>query len=136
MKFFVSTLALVTMAASAPTFAKESQNGVTLVGNYACAFTKYSGGETYAYPDFKCKITEKEGVFTLEKLTGSQRIKGKVTLTPAGFEFEGVYFCPWGDCTYDVHGQFETQKAGEFAGTVYNTSDPNDFTDVDLRRVK
>ncbi|BDU39160.1 DUF4893 domain-containing protein [Vibrio nigripulchritudo] len=136
MKLITSMIALTAITTSTFSFADEKSANQDLVGNYACAFTQYSGDETYAYPDFKCKIIEKDGVLTLEKLSGSQRIKGVVTPTATGFEFEGTYFCPWGDCTHDVYGEFQTQKKGEFAGSVHRSTDPSDFTDVDLRRTK
>jgi hypothetical protein len=54
----------------------------------------------------------------LEKKTGSQRLKGNVEITGAGFRFKGTFFCPMGDCTQPVWADFTRDEAGVFRGTL------------------
>ena len=87
-------------------------------GNYACNLTQ----EGYQYPDFACIVfTQADGTRRLEKLSGSQRFQGTVTPTAEGFAFTGEYFCPYGDCTEAVQGEFEQLSSGVYRGTFGET---------------
>jgi hypothetical protein len=79
-----------------------------------------------------CEIRRKDGGFFLEKTQGSQRIKG--TVTPKGedrFDFEGLYFCPFGACDEKVRGSFERQSRDHWVGKL---DDGGYDTVVTLRR--
>src|SRR5207302_644690 len=52
----------------------------------------------------------------LVKLEGSQRFEGEIRRTAHGFRFAGRYFCPWGDCTQQIHGEFVAGPDGVFHG--------------------
>ena len=87
-------------------------------GNYACNL--FQSG--YQYPDFSCVVfTQADGTRRLEKLTGSQRFGGIVTPHADGFAFTGEYFCPYGDCTHAVQGEFEPLSSGVYRGTFGET---------------
>ncbi len=88
-------------------------------GEYKCEFTQ--GG--YKYPAFRCVIRKQmtaagTAKFTLEKLTGSQRIKGTMQPTPDGFHFDGKYFCPYGDCTEATQGDFRRVGRDTYQGSL------------------
>ncbi len=82
-------------------------------GSYACSIEE-SG---YKYPPFACVVSTSGGRTRLEKLGGSQRIRGDVTFTGAGgFRFEGEFYCPWGDCTQAIAGDFHGTNGQDFVG--------------------
>lgn len=66
----------------------EAQNAVPsqLVGDWSCRTYKLGGDlGLVIYPPFKCRITAAEnGSVLLEKLTGSQRVRGLVRLEESG----------------------------------------------------
>ena len=74
-------------------------------GQYSCSIA--DGG--YQYPSFPCVVATRDGKVRLEKVAGSQRIRGDVTMTENGFHFEGEFFCPHGDCTEPVVTEFRRQ---------------------------
>jgi hypothetical protein len=84
-----------------------------LVGSYACSIEE-SG---YRYQAFRCVIREEGGTLRLVKLDGSQRFEGEVRQTAKGLAFAGRFYCPWGDCTQDLHGVFEATGDGGLKGT-------------------
>ena len=87
-------------------------------GNYACNL--FQNG--YQYPDFSCIVlTQANGTRRLEKLTGSQRFGGTVIPNGNGFSFSGEYFCPYGDCTHAVQGEFEQLSSGIYRGSFGET---------------
>lgn len=88
-----------------------------LTGDYYCSIQH----DEYHYPRFPCVVRASDGRLTLEKLGGSQRFRGEVTLRGEGFTFEGEFFCPWGDCTQPLHGVFEPVGAGTFRGRFRNS---------------
>lgn len=102
-----------------------------LVGSYSCTFTQ---GD-YTYDPFRCVIKKDGDKLLLEKLSGSQRIKGGVQITEHGFKFEGIYFCPYGDCTAPANGEFKKISEGKFEGSVY-TDDSTPHTLVSLIKKK
>lgn len=85
----------------------------TVVGNYACAIED-SG---YRYPPFRCVIRDTGGRLELVKLDGSQRFDGEVHETRGGLAFSGRFWCPFGDCTQELHGQFAPDGSGGWKGT-------------------
>ncbi len=99
----------------------------TLLGQYACSFTQ---GD-YSYKPFKCQITQVGNALQLEKTSGSQRIKGSIVQTAEGFDFSGVFFCPWGDCTSAAKGSFQRLGPGRYRGVI-STESGLEPTQVDL----
>lgn len=80
-------------------------------GAYSCTIDRYD--------PFPCRVTtDPDGRQRLEKLGGSQRFSGIVSPTAQGFDFRGTYFCPYGDCTEAVSGQFTAYDDGLFRGTM------------------
>ena len=80
-------------------------------GDYACQIEDY--------PAFHCVVyAAEDGELRLEKLEGSQRFRGRVFRADTGFDFEGTFFCPWGDCTQEVSAQFRPQGDGTFRGEM------------------
>lgn len=60
--------------------------GAALAGDWRCRTIKLGGMTSHViYGWFRCRIAEKDGVLTLDKLTGSQRMQG--TLYPQGDAF-------------------------------------------------
>jgi hypothetical protein len=104
---------LATSARAAPPAEKE------LLGRYACTFTQ---GEV-AYPAFPCVIEKRNDKPWLEKLGGSQRIKGEIVPSDEGFRFSGLFFCPFGSCDRNVKGDFRRTGAGQFQGSI-DTEEP------------
>lgn len=94
--------------------ASEQDEAKQLLGDYACTFTQ---GD-YTYDPFRCVIKKVDGRLQLEKLSGSQRIKGEIHLTEEGFTFEGIFFCPWGDCDSTASGEFTKISEGKYQGPV------------------
>lgn len=94
-------------------------------GNYKCSFAQ--GNVRYA--NFRCVIhkddTAKGEVrYRLEKLSGSQRIRGQVQPTDKGFQFSGEYFCPHGACDQKVSGAFTRTGRNSYEGTLDSEHEP------------
>lgn len=121
---------LIILMVAAPLFlqANESVTSEAVIGKYACTFTQ----EGYTYDPFTCVIKKVDEDLVLEKISGSQRIKGKIQLTADGFEFEGTYFCPYGDCTSPAKGKFKQLSTGKFEGPVYTEESSTSHTLVTL----
>lgn len=90
-------------------------------GDYSCTIET----DGYRYPPFHCAIyVAEDGSAMLEKLSGSQRFRGRLDPSAdqdgqvGGFHFAGTYFCPWGACTDNVSGDFAAQGPGVFRGTL------------------
>src|SRR6185503_9166348 len=84
--------------------------GSELAGMYRCAID-----DGYRYPAFPCVIrrASKGSPLELTKLAGSQRFHGVVRPRGArGFTFDGTFFCPFGDCTQELHGMFQPAASG------------------------
>jgi hypothetical protein len=80
-------------------------------GNYSCTIEDYA--------PFRCVVfAGEDGALQLEKLEGSQRFRGRVFPADGGFDFEGTFFCPWGDCTQEVASQFREIAPGVFRGEM------------------
>lgn len=109
-------LVLFTMIAPSFLQAKDPLTPEAVIGKYSCTFTQ----EGYTYDPFTCVIKKVDQDLVLEKISGSQRIKGKIQLTAEGFEFEGTYFCPYGDCTSSTKGKFTQLSASVFEGPIYS----------------
>lgn len=105
-----------------------------LTGNYTCAFTLVEGKDRYDYPAFPCVITARGVTLTLEKTAGSQRIRGPITPNEDGFDFDGSFFCPDGDCTSASSGHFTRTGPGVFRGVIRQVEQPGSEIVVDLRR--
>ena len=60
--------------------------GINPAGDWLCRTIKMGGGvPLVVYRNFQCRITENgDGSFTLEKLTGSQRMRGTFAATEEG----------------------------------------------------
>ncbi|MBM4343849.1 MAG: hypothetical protein FJ100_10800 [Deltaproteobacteria bacterium] len=91
----------------------------TLIGRYTCALE--SSGTRY--PAMPCAITArraKDGsgrTLWFRKATGSQRIEGWVAAKEDGFEVDGRFWCPKGDCAQPVQVRFVAEPGG-FRGTL------------------
>jgi hypothetical protein len=83
------------------------------VGPYWCSIRD---GE-YEYPQMPCAIREVGGKLMLAKLAGSQRFRGVITLQGRSFNFDGEFYCPWGDCQKPLHGVFEATGDQTWRGT-------------------
>ena len=80
-------------------------------GAYSCTIDDY--------PPFVCQVyTNPDGSQTLEKMGGSQRFRGAVSPSDDGFFFDGVFFCPYGDCTREVQARFVALDDGAFRGEL------------------
>ena len=106
------------------------------VGHYSCSLTQFDGlGEKYTYPDFRCEISQQGDSYTLEKTSGSQRFRGKITANENGFSFNGIFFCPWGECTSDLTGVYTYNGNNQFTGEIHAPSEPHDYQIVNLKRL-
>jgi hypothetical protein len=81
--------------------------------NYFCSIES----DGYHYPRFPCAIRAVGGKYELAKLGGSQRFRGEVRAVGDGFSFDGEFFCPFGDCTSPMHGEFVRRPNGTLVGT-------------------
>jgi hypothetical protein len=77
-------------------------------GAYWCVIEQGS----LAYPPYPCTIQPIDHRLFLAKLGGSQRFEGELQPAGTGFSFDGVFFCPWGECTQPLHGMFEPSEGG------------------------
>jgi len=105
---------------------------------YWCAIN--SGG--YGYPAMPCVVKRVNGRFMLAKLAGSQRFRGVVTPRAngdAGFAFDGEFYCPYGDCTKPMRGEFVPARDGTLVGafdggslvvTMTRSNDTSEFGGV------
>ena len=84
-----------------------------VAGPYACSIED-SG---YRYPPFHCVIKQTGERLDLVKLDGSQRFEGEVRQGRDGLSFAGRFYCPFGDCTQELHGVFAPDGAGGWKGT-------------------
>lgn len=116
---------------SAFVYAESKTSSEELIGKYSCTFTQ---GD-FTYDPFTCVIKKVGDNLYLEKISGSQRIKGDINITENGFDFTGTYFCPYGECTAAATGQFKKTSEGKFEGPVY-TDDQTPHTLVSLVKKK
>jgi hypothetical protein len=94
--------------------ATDPGGGVLPDGDYACSI--YNG---YQYPPFRCVVyTAGDGTKMLDKVGGSQRIRGRATPTASGFYFEGQFYCPWGACDEATAGEFVAEGGQTFRGSL------------------
>jgi hypothetical protein len=93
----------------------ENHGGIarSVAGAYVCSIED-SG---YRYPPFHCVIKRTGDRLDLVKLDGSQRFEGEVREGPDGLKFAGRFYCPFGDCTQELHGVFAPSGAGGWKGT-------------------
>lgn len=133
---WVAALVLTTLGFSAAAADQRGAPPKDLVGNYTCAFTLIEGKDRYDYPAFPCVIRDQGGALTLEKTAGSQRIRGPITLNEDGFDFDGTFFCPDGDCTTRSSGHFTVKAPGTFLGILHQDDQPGSEIVVDLRKRK
>jgi hypothetical protein len=89
-----------------------------LTAAYYCSIQ--DGG--YKYPAYPCAVRKIDGRWMLAKLAGSQRFRGEVTPRGDGFAFDGELYCPWGDCTHPLHGEFASIGNGALRGTFRDAS--------------
>lgn len=94
-----------------------SNNDVDMTASYWCSIT--SGD--FEYPQMPCVIRQVNGRFMLAKLAGSQRFRGVVRKKGEGFAFDGEFYCPWGDCTQPMKGDFTPIGEGKLRGTFSNS---------------
>ena len=84
-------------------------------GDYSCSFR--SGG--YSYPPYTCVVfVGADGRQHLQKVRGSQRIRGTVQRNADGFDFQGTFYCPYGQCTQATSASFRAYDDGLFKGTL------------------
>ena len=93
--------------------------GRDLTAAYLCSIEDAGG---YHYPQMPCVVKNVDGKFMLAKLAGSQRFRGEVKPLGNGFTFDGEYYCPWGDCTQPMHGEFVRRPNGELVGQFKDAS--------------
>lgn len=95
--------------------------GGLVEGDYACSFN--SGG--YQYPNFPCRVyRDNGGRKVLEKIGGSQRIRGYVDEADGGFSFDGEFYCPYGSCNQQIRAEFQSFDDGAHSGTIETESGP------------
>lgn len=95
--------------------------GSLIEGEYSCSFN--SSG--FQYPAFPCRVyRDQTGRKVLEKLGGSQRIRGYVNEVDGGFDFDGQFYCPFGACDQQVRAQFQSFDDGAHSGTIETDSGP------------
>lgn len=109
---------VTTPVAAAPSGRSEERGQVMVAeggvlqipdGAYACTIDKYN--------PFPCRVsTEPNGNKRLEKLGGSQRFSGIIQPGARGFSFRGTFYCPYGDCTEAVTGDFVAYDEGLYRG--------------------
>jgi hypothetical protein len=84
-------------------------------GDYSCSLAE-SG---YQYPAFRCVVyTAEDGSQILDKLGGSQRIRGRIAPTAGGFRLDGQFYCPYGACDEQVSGEFVALGGQTFRGSL------------------
>jgi hypothetical protein len=83
-----------------------------LSAKYFCSIES----DGYTYPRFPCAIRSVGDKYELAKLGGSQRFRGEVRAVGDGFSFDGEFFCPFGDCTSPMHGEFVRRPDGTLVG--------------------
>jgi hypothetical protein len=89
-----------------------------LTAAYYCSIQ--DGG--FRYPAYPCAVRKIDGRWVLAKLAGSQRFRGEVRPRGEGFAFDGEFYCPWGDCTQPLHGEFRAIGGGALRGTFVDAS--------------
>jgi hypothetical protein len=65
-----------------------------------------------------CKFHKEEDGWHISKLMGSQRFTGVVAFGAEGMELAGEFFCPWGECTADVHTTLTGDESGAYTGEI------------------
>lgn len=99
----------------------DAPAGSLVEGEYRCSFN--SGG--FQYPPFPCRVyRDNSGRKVLEKLAGSQRIRGFVNEVDGGFDFEGQYYCPYGACDQQIQAEFQSFDDGAHSGTIQTNTGP------------
>lgn len=83
-----------------------------LSANYLCSIES----EGFRYPQFPCAVRSVDGKYVLAKLAGSQRFRGEVKALGEGFTFDGEFYCPFGDCTAPMRGEFVRRTNGTLVG--------------------
>lgn len=64
-----------------------------LLGDWSCRTIKLGGpAPLVAYSPFRCRVTQVEGGVLLEKLTGSQRVRGRITADGDRLVLAGVAY--------------------------------------------
>ena len=103
-------LAIAAACSSARPASSTIDNRATgsLVGMYWCAIEDRG----FSYPQFACAIRQIDGRLMLAKLRGSQRFRGEIQPDREGFSFAGELYCPYGDCTQPLHGEFVRRDHG------------------------
>src|SRR5687767_12846151 len=71
----------------------------------------------YQYPPYPCAVRKIDERWMLAKLGGSQRFRGEIKPRGDGFSFHGELYCPWGDCTQPLHGEFRAIGNGALRGS-------------------
>jgi len=95
--------------------------GNLVEGEYLCSFNS----DGYQYPNFPCRVyRDNTGRKVLEKIAGSQRIRGYVDEVDGGFDFDGDFYCPYGACDQQVRAQFQSFDDGAHSGTIQTSSGP------------
>ncbi|HEY5945181.1 MAG TPA: hypothetical protein VIV40_06805 [Kofleriaceae bacterium] len=89
-----------------------------LTAAYYCSIQ--DGG--FKYPAYPCAVRKIDGHWMLAKLAGSQRFRGEVKPLGKGLSFDGEFYCPWGDCTQPLHGEFKPAGNGALRGTFRDAS--------------
>jgi hypothetical protein len=81
--------------------------------------------EHYSYNFYRCVIATEDGHLILDKQGGSQRFRGIVAPTGrGGFNFDGRFYCPYGDCDQKFIGSFAPvvgSQHSEFRGAFVDS---------------
>ena len=117
-RFGVIAIVACTHEASVPLTNHLEAAPIDLSGVYWCSIDEAG----YDYARMPCMIRKIGERFILAKLGGSQRFTGVVTPEADGFKFTGRLYCPWGECTQPLHGQFRAGPNNELQGKF--TDDP------------
>jgi hypothetical protein len=97
----------------------QYDGGSLIEGEYTCSFNS----DGYQYGNFPCRVyRDNSGRKILEKLSGSQRIRGYVNEVDGGFDFEGQFYCPYGACDQNVRAEFQSFDDGAHSGTIQTDS--------------
>jgi hypothetical protein len=68
------------------------------------------------YDPQPCKLSKADGGWHLAKLLGSQRFAGVMKPVGLALEFDGEFFCPWGECTSPMRVDFNPAGASAQGG--------------------
>jgi hypothetical protein len=85
-------------------------------GQYTCTIQEGK----FKYPSFPCVIATSGGKVRLERVDNVAQMHGTLTMTEAGFQFEGELACMNEDCTRPVVAEFHrTDDQRHYVGEIH-----------------